>query len=550
MATLGVTINAIMDAIVPQDFFSNEESVLKALATIRSSVLSTELKAELRDLFLDYAGEPTDSRRDELKNTILEKLSPYAAELPGLTIPQTKVATTVSAEPKSTNSSALGMTRRVPTFAVPATSTKPAPTPVTEPVVTAEVTPPTPVTPEAITPPTEPVPTEVTPEAPIVTPPVVEVVTPEPVAVPTAAPAAPVSGLELKTRIDEIKRDINGKVGNPVNLIGVDETIGREYMSALLNAMKSASGSGGEASASARLESAYKAALSIVAQVPDETKPTITTSESVTPEAEVVAEPEIVNTPTEPVVEEVTVPTPEPEAVETAPEPEPIVEEVEAPAEIVIEPVSQEKKTNQVIGLYHRPIDEVEVESTEPEAPKKSGLLSVRKLNINTPKTETTATETDSERWAVKADTKSDKPLQALDKTTALPDQMEKIKAEVAKREEAAKRPITDLNSPEVQAGLEKLLSEWTLFRSSGFLGTGPSGINHPLYKKLASLPMAAVIAGRFEGSTKEIKQSLTDYMNGWRYEQGVTHEMGEPFERYLRRVIKHILERQRLGSL
>ncbi len=99
-----------------------------------------------------------------------------------------------------------------------------------------------------------------------------------------------------------------------------------------------------------------------------------------------------------------------------------------------------------------------------------------------------------------------------------------------------------------MQAGLEQLLSEWKLFRSSGFLGTGPKGIEHPLYKKISALPMAAVVAGRFEGVTPEIKQSLTDYMNGWRYEQGIIHEMGETFENYLRRVIKQILTRQRLS--
>ncbi len=57
---------------------------------------------------------------------------------------------------------------------------------------------------------------------------------------------------------------------------------------------------------------------------------------------------------------------------------------------------------------------------------------------------------------------------------------------------------------------------------------------------------MAAVVAGRFEGSTPEIRQSVTDYMNGWRYEQGVVHEMNETFEHYLRRVILHIIKRQK----
>jgi broad specificity phosphatase PhoE len=54
------------------------------------------------------------------------------------------------------------------------------------------------------------------------------------------------------------------------------------------------------------------------------------------------------------------------------------------------------------------------------------------------------------------------------------------------------------------------------------------------------------LLAGRFEGATQEIKQSITDYMNGWRYEQGIIYEPGETFEHYLRRVIRHILDLQK----
>jgi hypothetical protein len=101
------------------------------------------------------------------------------------------------------------------------------------------------------------------------------------------------------------------------------------------------------------------------------------------------------------------------------------------------------------------------------------------------------------------------------------------------------------LMTPEVTNGLQQLLSEWSLFKSSGIFGTGPSGVDHQLYKKLADLSMTAVVAGRFEGATPEIKRSITDYMNGWRYEEGVLQEHGELFEHYLRRVIKHILDKR-----
>jgi hypothetical protein len=117
---------------------------------------------------------------------------------------------------------------------------------------------------------------------------------------------------------------------------------------------------------------------------------------------------------------------------------------------------------------------------------------------------------------------------------------------------EAEKKRITELDpllTPAVTSGLGQLLSEWGLFKSSGIFGTGPSGKDHPLYQKLAPLTMAAVIAGRFEGVTPQIKQSITDYMNGWRYEEEIIHEHAETFEHYLRRVIYHILNKSKLGS-
>ncbi len=56
---------------------------------------------------------------------------------------------------------------------------------------------------------------------------------------------------------------------------------------------------------------------------------------------------------------------------------------------------------------------------------------------------------------------------------------------------------------------------------------------------------MPLILSGRFEGSTAEIRQSITDYMNGWRYEQGIIYEQEETLEHYLRRVIRHIIDSQ-----
>ena len=101
------------------------------------------------------------------------------------------------------------------------------------------------------------------------------------------------------------------------------------------------------------------------------------------------------------------------------------------------------------------------------------------------------------------------------------------------------------LYTKEVDDGLHQLLSEWSLFKKSGLFGTGPHGRQHPIFLKIADIPLPLILSGRFEGSTQEIKQSITDYMNGWRYEQGIVYEQNETFEQYLRRVIRHIIDLQ-----
>lgn len=522
-----------MSGVVPQDIFDSEESVLKALSVIRNSTLSTAEKSTLRDLFLDYAGEVSETRRNSLRTEIFNKLRPNTSALPTLSIPSessnTEEVPPAEDTPTKTSPSLprIGTGRPTPSFKLPSIevsvsevkSSIPEVAPDSEP---AEVTPK-----EVI---------EIIPEPESPTPP--EQITP--IVAETSTPAP----LNLRNRIDEIKHDINSKVGNPVNLINADEKIGREYMSALLDAMKSTNGGGGEASAAARLESAYQAALALIektpaSNIPAQAENTSETKEEDAPE-EIGKKIEIPDTPTTPEAPEETLNVPEPVA--------PVAEEVENEAEAdenTVEPAKEPEPTKSY-GLYHQPVDYTDEdaelskkkegeqnESKEKEVEKVN--LNERHLKVGAPKVAATKNE-------------DQQPLHSLRDEVALPEQMAKVKAEEVRREEAAKKPITDLQSPEVQSGLEQLLVEWKLFRSSGFLGTGPKGINHPLYKKLASLPMAAVVAGRFEGVTPEIKQSLTDYMNGWRYEQGIVHEMGETFESYLRRVIKQVLTRQRLS--
>ncbi len=105
-----------------------------------------------------------------------------------------------------------------------------------------------------------------------------------------------------------------------------------------------------------------------------------------------------------------------------------------------------------------------------------------------------------------------------------------------------AEAPAGVLDHPEVQKGLEQLLSEWDLFKRSGFLGLGAGGSDHPLYKKLAALPVAAVLSGRWEDADQEAITNIQEYMNGWKEQHGIEADPEEAFETYLKRVIANIL--------
>lgn len=288
-----------------------------------------------------------------------------------------------------------------------------------------------------------------------------------------SAPEAPVNATSIKARIDEIKHDINTKVGNPVNLIDATNEAGREYMNALLEAMKAAGGGSNAAAALQRLEAAYQAVTVALEQTtPTKTDATPTPSELDTP-----------------------VPEPAPEA-ETALQADTSTTTPDVP----IEPVPPtEMQTPETPDPVADAPAEVQTDSATPTAP----LTSVAAAQVETV-------------------------------------------AEQMPQPEPTPEPADALMSEAVTNGLEQLLNEWKLFKSGGILGTGPKGSKHPLYQELRNTPMNLVIAGRFEGATPAVKQSIHDYMNGWRYEQGMTHDLKETFEHYLRRVVKTIIDKQR----
>lgn len=472
--------------LIADDIFATEEKLLGALVSVRNAALPVEEKAAIRDLILDYAGTTEEKRRAELKSEIIKRLKPSTS------VPKTPEPASTSMQVEPT----VGRVRPVPIFTATAITTKSAePKPVEkEPVkvaVKAVEVPQKPPTPEPIkivdTP--KPIPKPV--EEPVRK-------EPTPASIPTPPSPAPASSLAtpVKDRINEIKHDINQRVGNPVNLINADEAIGREYMNALLNAMKSASTNDSSAKeALVRLENVYKKVIDLLAQKDIKERPS---PKPATPQ-------------------------PIPERRESVP-PTPIK-------------ATETKNSTLLTNL---------IQKDKSVAGTVSKLQSVSPITTPISKPEQHKVPVKTAEAPDRISPRSDAKLSPVSTITALPEQIETLRKKSLDQEAEAKKPISDLNSEKVTAGLKQLLSEWKLFRGSGWFGTGPTGMDHPLYKQLAGLSMAAVVAGRFEGATPEVKQTLADYMNGWHYEQGITHEMGESFDHYLRRVILHILGKQR----
>jgi len=490
---------------------SNEGSVLALLRAIHMSSLELETKNELRDTVFAFRAEAGAIVTAELAAMFSE----HGFDLRGVAEPA-EVATEMQTDQKLVQKpkSRFGMSRTRPQFAAVTTPAVQTPTPTPEveasqPVVptleekqgsepaTVKVEVATPVVPEAeIKPaPVTPVPEVEVEPAPLPVPKVEEVKVAEPVEAPPVAvedtqaaePADVVApaAASIDDRIKEIKHEVNEMVGNPVNLIDVHNEVGREYMNALLDAMKkSAGGSGGQDAAMQRLEAAF-AAVQETLNVHTRNKadaPPVEKKESTVPKEPVQESKKVAEAPL-------------PSKSDFAPAP--ISEEA------FVKKNAQEKKKEAVV--------EAPVEAVEPEG--QGGSLS-----------------------SVAKDKQVQEMMVAQKREHATTDQQRK-EAEIAS--------MDPLMTPEVTAGLGQLLSEWSIFKHSGLFGTGPSGADHPLYKKLMVVPMAAVVAGRFEGVTPQIKRSITDYMNGWRYEEGIMHEQGEAFEHYLRRVIKHILKKR-----
>ncbi len=510
--------------------FNSNAGVLGVLAAIRASSLPASERNELRDMVFLYSNGGHDSG---VKSMIEQRLAAN-----GIVPLSSTAPTTIAAAPVVMPSrlvSGFAGSRPAPTFTTPTSvPVSPTPTPVTiSPVVPPQSASSLPVAqPQVVVVPIPtPTPTVVMPVVPVsMTPPAVlselpqmavpSPAVPPPQSAPQPTPPPPVlMGTDPASprleRIKKIKTDINERVGNPVNLVDIDNLLGREYMSALLDAMKllSTASESESATAMGRLEAVYAQVMTRL----QTSGVVLPQTSAVTPTAAVILEPVIV----EPIVR--TIPVQSQEFVGsrdvTA---QPVAAALILPPVFVAPvqpPVPQPSPEENKIAETAWNTPEI---VTPPPAPAPVVVVSP----IAPPTGPTGAT-----------------PLMSV-AATAVP---LRTPADLPSADSLQSSSVTGDSryTKEVDDGLNQLLSEWTLFKKSGLFGTGPHGKDHPLFLKIASLQIPIILSGRFEGSTQEIKQSITDYMNGWRYEQGIIYDQGETFEQYLRRVIRHIIDLQ-----
>jgi hypothetical protein len=497
--------------------FDTPQAVMHVLASVRKSDITANDKNSLRDLILSYTNGGKDP---SLKIQIEQKLASLAVN----PLSQTAITTTPTPEFGSsrgvpvTFTAAAPVAQITPIAVIPAsqtTSIAPA-APVAQPE-------PAPVSPVQMTPVVVPVLPQVVPVLPVVSTP-----TPAPVAVaPQPNPALSTDNSTALARVREIKSIVNDKIGNPVNLVDIDNKVGREYMSALLDAMKKLSSGINSASTMDRLEAAFVDVKRVLEQprAAEQVAPVIHTSVAPAPQS----------IPIVPVPKSVPVVTSVPKSVPvvtSVPKSVPVVTSVPTPS-VPVEP------TPKPINLKPESLVPTPTESKlAPLEPK----LATKPVEEPTPTPAPVTTPIEDRRWEDAVSSVKPAPIKPLSESA------EPLKSisDVPTQDSLTNKDADPLQSQEVNEGLDQLLADWMLFKKSGLFGTGPNGSLHPLYLKIKELQIPLLLAGRFEGATQDIKQSITDYMNGWRYEQGIIYEQGETFDHYLRRVIRHILDLQK----
>jgi hypothetical protein len=483
-----------------------ESEVISLLRTIHQNTIDPDLKNHLRDLIFAFRQDQNSENLKKVAEAFLPLGITIVMESESV-IPKEVIADT----PLRQNTASLGILRPKPRFASPS----------------------------AVIPNVDAVKTEVVPLQDLSN----NNVMPKEDAVEqvSATPIVP-TVINHAERIKEIKQIINEKVGNPVNLMTKHKEIGQEYMSALLDAMKKSNGGQEQAVISAmnRLEKAFKTVTDALNGLPP-------ISNKVQQE-----EIKVIQTPQEPIAKEVVINSEQTSAGVQSEVPHEVVKEPEVAIKIPVtssvtsRPVVEEKELHTAKSGFvaRNPFADAELETEKVvEQQSEPSIPSVSRENQQTQDVphDTKPVEVPKQPESEIHSMAKEKQLQDL-----LRDTRQKESVAYKKEEEKKIAAMDPLYTPAITSGLDQLLSEWGLFKNSGIFGTGPSGKDHALYQKLAPLTMATVIAGRFDGATPHIKQSITDYMNGWRYEEGIVHELGENFEHYLRRVIKHILEKKK----
>lgn len=507
---------------------NSEAEVMHLLASVRASSLAPIQKNELRDLVFLYIN---GGRDESVKIALEQKIAAYqlqpVADAPNQPAP-------ADDKPRPT----IGAYRSAPTFSTPKFSEPVAAQPPVSPV------PPTPTPPPAqVVPPTPPV--QSAPPTPPPAPPVQTA--PEPVSAPTPTPTtpepaatAPIDQASID-RIREIKAIVNERFGNPVNLVEINAEVGREYMAALLEAMKKINSGATGATAMARLEAAFEVVKKLEDSPTNQPEPATPAPTPVAAPEPVVSPTEDVPKPTRPTIQvAATVPTPS--RIQSLGEQMNIATATTKDTAPVVsneaDKSSKEQTTSEPASGFAKQADQsasplinkVAINNADVKREEKTASVP-----ISASKRPTFATGDFTAERPVAAPLGTPPPIDPANFATPL-----------TKSPANGPSAADPLFSSEVDNGLQQLLEEWPIFKKSGLFGTGPKGREHPLFKKLAGLQIPLLLAGRFEGATQEIKQSITDYMNGWRYEQGIIYEQGEIFEHYLRRVIRHILDLQR----
>ncbi len=567
----------------------SQNGVTHLLSSLRASDITHDEKNELRDLIFQYTNGGKDpSVRIHLEQKVVSsqlvplplKNKQIYTEQPvyqfGALRPSPFFVTPAKKDVVVQASDVATPSQLVPPSAVqqtPAVASASVLTPVTP---QPAVVPAPPVAPKPVIPVVAPAPiltsTPVDGQAPVA----VKQVSPQPSVstspAPTDSPSEFVGPEQTARRIREIKSIVNDKVGNPVNLVDINNDVGREYMAALLDAMKKQSSGTSVISAMRRLEVAFQSVEKTLedrnatppkpvnddAQVPmpavasaplsiqDEVNAQPKVAKAVLPPLDL--SPKAANQSNSPLKVKSQIPPRAAAPLKTSVPPSqlPVVETSVVPNKVTLPDVSAkpEAPTIQSPKSVSIPTPAPITEAVAVPVPTPKPVTSIPKPVVPTPVGKPILESTPIAASSASASNSGVKPLVSLsDASDKLKHPEDVLPSSSLETSSVAGDPLF---TTQVDTGLHQLLSEWSIFKKSGLFGTGPKGKEHPLFIKISGLPTPLLLAGRFDGSTQEIKQSITDYMNGWRYEQGIIYEQGETFEHYLRRVILHILDLQK----